>query len=287
MREVGEVRVFGLIPAAGMSRRMGRAKQILRFHGRTFVDRAASTLLESGVESVVVVTRSELIGQLDLPGDRRAFVVVNDDAGSEMIDSIRMGLAGLAGEFPTIGWPAPPVSCLDGCGVEKNPRARQPNGLRPLRRPTIPRPSDGVMVLPCDLPGLPVSACRVCLQTYRRDPQGIVVGGYHGQRGHPIVFPFGLRGEIDKLRGGLDELLRWHEENPRSGVSCASVSPVGTPQSPRSVVTWSLVETGDARVLRDVDTPHDLAQAEYLDCSAEVEPGGMSVSQPETRPGSP
>ncbi len=89
------VRVWGIIPAAGQSRRMGRTKQTLSYGNATMVAAVTETALAGGVERVVVVTRSELRDHLQLPADDRVEVAINDAAGSEMIDSIRIGLTAL------------------------------------------------------------------------------------------------------------------------------------------------------------------------------------------------
>ena len=51
------------------------------------------TLLDAGLDAVVVVTRSELVTGLGLPSDKRLSVAVNDDTSSQMIDSICIGLS--------------------------------------------------------------------------------------------------------------------------------------------------------------------------------------------------
>jgi molybdenum cofactor cytidylyltransferase len=164
------VRVWGIIPAAGLSRRMGRPKQSLPFQGSTIVAAVAHTLLEADVSGLVVVTRTELIDELRLPADSRVHVVVNDDPESEMIDSIRIGLSGLS-------------------------RFR-------------PAGADGVLVVPADMPTLSAGTCRACITAYESAPRRIVIATHGGRRGHPIVFPFALRRTVESLKGGLRELPR-------------------------------------------------------------------------------
>ena len=166
--------VWGIVPAAGMSRRMGQVKQTLHFGGSTITGTVTRTLLEAEAGGVVVVTRRQLAEQLQLPADPRVLVAVNDDAESEMIDSIRVGLAVL-------------------------------NRLHPGTR-------DGVLVVPADMPALRSQSCRACVGAYLADPDRIVIATHGGRRGHPIIFPLTMRGAVAGLEGGLRMLPRMHPE---------------------------------------------------------------------------
>lgn len=196
------VRVWGLIPAAGLGRRMGGPKQTLRYRGSTMVSTVTRTLLEADLAGVIVVTRTELIVASDLPDDPRVTTVVNDDADSEMIDSVRIGLAALA----RLG-----ASAATGVPVE----------------------TDGVLVVPADMPAITAATCRTCMVAFTVEPTRIVIATYNDHRGHPIIFPLALRGTIDRLEGGLRSLPG---------------------QYPARVC---LVEVNDPGVLRDADTMDD------------------------------
>ena len=161
---------------------MGRPKQLLPFGDSTMVGTVGRTLLDTGLVGVVVVTRTELIDESDLPDDPRIVVAINDDPNSEMIDSIRIGLATLAGA---------------GTGIDP------------------PRDADGVMVVPADMPTLAVDHCRACVSAFRGDPSRIVIAACEGKRGHPMLFPFAMRAAVDRLEGGLRSLAELHPESVR------------------------------------------------------------------------
>lgn len=86
--------IDGIILAAGASSRMGRPKALLEVDGTTFLERAVHLLRDAGCRYVVaVVDDDEWIERLaDVSG---AAVVVNDQADSEQIDSLRLGIANL------------------------------------------------------------------------------------------------------------------------------------------------------------------------------------------------
>jgi len=197
------VRIWGIIPAAGMSRRMGVTKQTLAFGETTIAAAVARTMLAAGMDFVVVVTRSDLRHALKLPDDPRIVVAVNDDADSQMIDSVRLGLAQIAETSDS-----------------------------------TPGPRDGIVIIPGDMPTVGVQACLACIDSYKRSPERIVMPTHFGRRGHPLVFPFALRLELEQLNGGLNELPRRY---------CDRVEEVAV---------------DDPGILRDVDTRDDYAGLE-------------------------
>jgi len=168
------VRVWAVIPAAGLSRRMGRAKQSMPLKGSTVAATVVRTVLDADISGLVFVTRTELIDQLQLPADPRVNVAFNDNPNTEMIDSIRIGLS----------------------TIER----------------LQPGEDDGILVVPADMPTLASESCRACISAYASDPRLIIVGSYKGKRGHPIIFPLSMRPEVDRLEGGLRMLPRIHFE---------------------------------------------------------------------------
>jgi CTP:molybdopterin cytidylyltransferase MocA len=170
-------RVFAIIPAAGQSRRMGTAKQLLNFGGRPMLRAVLEPMAASEVEGIVVVTNSTVAAQLagDLPG--RTVLVMNDDPETEMIESVRIG--------------------MDEWGSRASIDER-----------------DGFLVCPADQPGITTADFDACIAAFRAAPDRIVIGTYAGRRGHPIIFPAALA-EFVRSRAcdtGLNALPRAHPE---------------------------------------------------------------------------
>lgn len=191
----GDVRIWAVVPAAGMSRRMGRAKQTLRVGGATMIGAVVNTLLMTDVARVVVVTRGDVRDKLCLPEDQRVVVALSDDPDSQMIDSIRLGLSALDRDEP---------------------------GER-----------DGVLVVPGDMPAIAIDTHRACVAAFRDDPRRIVIAAHGARRGHPMIFPWALRAELEQLQDGLRELHVRHPDR-----------------------VYELC-TQDEGALHDVDTPDD------------------------------
>ncbi len=184
------VRIWGIIPAAGMGRRMGHPKQALPYRGSTLVGTVTRTLLTAGVDSLVVVTRTVLVNDLELPDDPRLRTAFNEHDAGEMIDSIRIGLTAL---------------------VNEQDRGREV-AIADNETDSVSAPT-GVLVVPADMPTVSVDTCRKCISAFEAAPRRIVIATHAGRRGHPIIFPLSLRAALDSLSGGLNELPRQTPEH--------------------------------------------------------------------------
>ncbi len=91
-RDAGAVEVNGVILAAGLSRRMGFPKSLLRWGDETYLDRMIR-MFGAVCDDVVVVLRPEGV----LPFNGRARVVLNEDADRGQLSSLQTGLAACEG----------------------------------------------------------------------------------------------------------------------------------------------------------------------------------------------
>jgi len=92
-------RLLGLIPAAGLSSRMGAFKPLLPFGGGTVIEAAVSSLLEGGAAAVTLVTghraaEIESVLGAAFPG-RVRFVRNPDYAATDMLRSVQLGCGAL------------------------------------------------------------------------------------------------------------------------------------------------------------------------------------------------
>ena len=94
--------IAAIVPAAGMSTRMGRNKLLLAFKGKPLIAQAVDTLLESEVDEVVVVIGHEADKvKAELQG-RRVTIVENPNYGQGMSTSIRVGLGAVSSDARAI-----------------------------------------------------------------------------------------------------------------------------------------------------------------------------------------
>ncbi len=91
-RDAGAVEVTGVILAAGLSRRMGFPKSLLRWGDETYLDRIIR-MFGAVCDEVVVVFRPGGV----LPFNGRARVVLNEDADRGQLSSLQTGLAACEG----------------------------------------------------------------------------------------------------------------------------------------------------------------------------------------------
>src|SRR5256885_392882 len=85
--------IVAIVLAAGASRRMGQAKQLLPYHGESLLRRAVTAALDSDCQEVIVVLGANAASfQPELTGTT-AKLVINDDWKEGMSSSIRCGLA--------------------------------------------------------------------------------------------------------------------------------------------------------------------------------------------------
>jgi len=107
-----------------------------------------------------------------------------------------------------------------------------------------PHPNDAWLLAPADLPRLSSAAINALLAEYDSGRPLAVAPVFEGERGHPLLMPWGLIERVDDLAvdAGVNALLK---------------------ELPVREVVW-----GDDSILRDVDTPSDFASLlKSLSCS--------------------
>jgi CTP:molybdopterin cytidylyltransferase MocA len=189
--------VIAIVPAAGRSRRMGQPKQLIDVNGVPMLV-ATLTPLVPRCTQVVVVTHTAVQTAITNAITMTApnlHVIINDDADTEMIDSIRIGM-----------------------------RNARPDAL-------------GWMIVPGDQPALDPAGLDRCLTMFLANPDRIVIATYDDRTGHPMIVP---RAFTDLVHGpACDRGLR----DLKNAV-------------PERIMT---VDCGSSSILRNVNTPEDLA----------------------------
>src|SRR6516225_8909088 len=94
--------IAAIVPAAGMSTRMGRNKLLLAFRDRPLIARAVDTLLESEVDQVVVVLGHEADKVKAKLQGRQVTIVENPSYGQGISTSIRVGLGAVSSDARAI-----------------------------------------------------------------------------------------------------------------------------------------------------------------------------------------
>jgi molybdenum cofactor cytidylyltransferase len=207
--------IAAIVPAAGKSLRMGRPKLLLEFRGQTVIGRVVTALRAGGAGHVAVVAPPA-----DTPeGPAIAAEAIRAGAQvvapalrpAEMRDSIELGLAIFAGR------PAP----------------------------------ERVVIAPGDSPGITAEVVGQLLEEAARRPDCIVVPRCDGRRGHPIVLPWSIAGDVALLPAGLglNELIKRHEARIAE------------------------LPVADVNLVSDLDTPDDLRRWQTREQMSAPPPG--------------
>ncbi|MEO5510014.1 MAG: nucleotidyltransferase family protein [Longimicrobiales bacterium] len=96
------VHVDAVILAAGQSTRMGQPKALLEVGSETFLERAIRMLRFAGCRHIVAVLPAEEEWTQRLADATGAAIVINDDIGSQQIDSLRIGMHTLPDDWSAV-----------------------------------------------------------------------------------------------------------------------------------------------------------------------------------------
>jgi len=191
---------LAVLPAAGRSRRMGRPKLLLPWQGRTVIEHVLDTWLSAGVRRLVVVVHPQDTQLAEVVRGTPAMVEVARTPPADMKASVRLALERLEHAFH-------------------------------------PREDDPWLLAPADMPQLEAASITALLASYRPGEDAIVVPRHARRRGHPVLFPWPLAGEVSRLADdeGVNALLQRHRvreiEDPSRGV----LSDLDTPEDYRRI----------------------------------------------------
>lgn len=93
------MRVVAIVPAAGRGERFGGSKLLARHNGEPIINWTLWSLLDGGVNRVIVVTAPGAdFSDVPLVADRRVRLTVNEDPSRGMFSSIQAGLSIASGD---------------------------------------------------------------------------------------------------------------------------------------------------------------------------------------------
>lgn len=187
-------RSWVIIPAAGLSRRMGRPKLLLPWNQWTLIDQVLFAWTGSDVDEIVVVLRDD-----DGP--------LRDACGR---------------------WPVHQVR------VQQTPpdmKASVNFGRRFLETHWRPVKEDRCFVAPADLPELTVDIINRLLNE-PFDPSTVTVPHFGDRQGHPVLLPWDILAKIDDLADdeGLNQLVSQHPQHVVTFAAEDYFGDVDTPQ---------------------------------------------------------
>jgi len=168
---------FAILPAAGLSRRMGQPKLLMQWHrNHTIIDAALDAWQKSQISRVIVVIRADDIELQKQCQKHDVQIVLPDVAPPQMKDSVLAALTWIE------------TSCS-------------------------PTADDVWLLAPADMPRLSSRVVNQLLNEHDPRAPAILKPTFAGRHGHPILFPWPLASEAKLLPAdvGLDALTRRHE----------------------------------------------------------------------------
>jgi molybdenum cofactor cytidylyltransferase len=172
------MRTFGLIPAAGKSRRMGRAKLLLPVGDRTVLEHVLTAVRSAGVSEILVVVAPDGDALADLAAANGAHVLRLEADTPDMRATCQHGLAWIESRFH-------------------------------------PGPDDGWLLLPADHPTVRPDVVRALLEAAQKNVEKtIIVPAHQGKRGHPTLLRWSHAAAIRALpeQQGLNAHIRAHAD---------------------------------------------------------------------------
>ena len=171
-------RLFAVVPAAGMSRRMGQPKLLLPLGDSTVIDRLLSTLKIPQISDTIVVVRPD-----------------DDNLAAQ-----------IAPHRATVVQPAvPPPDMRDSVQI----------AIDEIRRQYAPHDDDGWILIPADHPILDRECLSEIIDAWNKSDSDILIPRYQQRRGHPTILRWKIAGETHTIPPdkGLNWLVRRYEES--------------------------------------------------------------------------
>jgi molybdenum cofactor cytidylyltransferase len=170
--------LFAIVPAAGLSRRMGQPKLVMDIAGQTVIERLLKTLAHPAVTETVIVFRR------------------NDDELASVINSL--SLSNVQTVQPDIDPPDMKTS------VEQ--------AIESVRSRHSPQPTDGWMLIPADHPVLDPQVLDDLIAAWQTTDEDILIPQHGERNGHPAFFRWALTDRLTEIPGNKG--LNWLSTAP-------------------------------------------------------------------------
>ena len=170
--------LFAIVPAAGLSRRMGQPKLVMDLAGKTVIERLLTTLSHPAIGETIVVFRQ---GDTDL-ADTLASLSVSH------------------------------VNCVQPEIDPPDMRSSVEHGLEAVRRRHAPQPDDGWLLIPADHPVLDREVLDELVEAWQTTDEEILVPQHGKKNGHPAFFRWSIAARLGEIPN--DKGLNWLRTAP-------------------------------------------------------------------------
>jgi molybdenum cofactor cytidylyltransferase len=166
-------RLFAVIPAAGLSRRMGQPKLLLPLGNKTVIARLLETLDRPLIRCRAVVIRPNDQALADEVETAGGWAILPDSDPPEMRESVQFALSAIAERYS-------------------------------------PQATDGWLLVPADHPVLSLAVIDALVEKWQTTDAEILVPCCQNRRGHPTIFSWRLAEQVPFIPAdrGLNWLVR-------------------------------------------------------------------------------
>lgn len=165
--------LFAIVPAAGLSRRMGQPKLVMDVGGKSVIERLLTALSHRAVTATVVVLRK------------------NDDQLAKVISELAM---------PNVVMVQPEIDPPDM-------KASVGHAIRLVQSRYSPKANDGWMLIPADHTVLDPGVLAELIAAWETTTEEILTPQFGGKSGHPTFFRWSLSERICEIPD--DQGLNW------------------------------------------------------------------------------
>lgn len=164
------MQLFAIVPAAGLSRRMGQPKLVMDLLGKPVVQRLLETLSQPEVVATAIVIRKSDEDLQKCVSPLAAVAVLPEVDPPDMRASVEHGLAAIEERFH-------------------------------------PEPGDGWLLIPADHPILDASTFRNLIDLWQTSVADVLIPRHEGRRGHPAFFRWNLARRLRTIP--KDQGINW------------------------------------------------------------------------------
>jgi len=189
------VKFFAIVPAAGLSKRMGQPKLVMPWKSNSVIQHTLSAWHGSRVDRIVVVVRpndTELQQHLD---GANIDLVIPDVDPPEMKDSVLLGIKYIQTHYG-------------------------------------PSTNDALLLAPADMPELNSTVVDNVIEAHDPQRAAIIAPIHNGKKGHPVLFPWPFTAGAYQLQEdqGLNELWKIYHNRTIEVSHTGSFLDVDTPE---------------------------------------------------------
>jgi molybdenum cofactor cytidylyltransferase len=188
---MNDQRLFAIIPATGLSLRMGVPKLLMPWNGKTMIENLIDSLNQAGIFEIIVTVRSD---------NQKLQKVLNGLSVIPVIPELHPG----------------------------DMKASVQNGLEFIQNQFHPTEDDGWLLTPADFPMISTETVSKLVSHWKQSDADIIIPTYQNRNGHPVLFKWELAKSVFEIPENKG--INWVVGNPKWNIDKIPVEDSGIVQ---------------------------------------------------------